>query len=327
MGSWNSVFAIPTDVVDKHIKLAGAAQLKVLLFLLRYSGNDFTSEDIAEKLSMHPADVNDALQYWVETNILQKNQNVMIPATQVQPSEIKVVQNLDDSILKDQAQSINLSRPLSRHQKPDSLCLSKRIQESSDIAYLMQEAQVILGKTLSHGDSATLLMLHDTDGLPVDVIIMLLQYAASIHKTNMRYIEKTGIQWAIENIDNIQKVEEKLKSLSLRQKAWETVQHTMGLNNHSPTANELKYSEKWVNRWQFNQDMLREAYERCVDNTGKFNFKYADKIFQSWYNNNIKTIEAALEEKQLSNYKIKKYNQNDVSYNIDEYEHSNIFGD
>ena len=31
LGSWNSVFAVPSDIVDKHLKLAGAVQLKVLL--------------------------------------------------------------------------------------------------------------------------------------------------------------------------------------------------------------------------------------------------------------------------------------------------------
>lgn len=29
LGAWNSIFAVPCSVVDEHIKLAGAAQLKV----------------------------------------------------------------------------------------------------------------------------------------------------------------------------------------------------------------------------------------------------------------------------------------------------------
>ena len=34
MGKWNSVFAVPTCSVDYHMKLAGAAQLKVLRHVL-----------------------------------------------------------------------------------------------------------------------------------------------------------------------------------------------------------------------------------------------------------------------------------------------------
>ena len=40
LGAWNSVFAIPTQVVDQHLKLAGGVHLKVLLWLLRHAGNE-----------------------------------------------------------------------------------------------------------------------------------------------------------------------------------------------------------------------------------------------------------------------------------------------
>ena len=42
LGSWNSVFAVPGDIVDKHLRLAGAAQLKVILWTLRHAGEEFT---------------------------------------------------------------------------------------------------------------------------------------------------------------------------------------------------------------------------------------------------------------------------------------------
>ena len=39
LGMWNSVFAVPTQVVDQHLKLAGGVHLKVLLWLLRHAGD------------------------------------------------------------------------------------------------------------------------------------------------------------------------------------------------------------------------------------------------------------------------------------------------
>ncbi len=45
LGNWNSVFAVPSAVVDEHIKLAGSAQLKVLLWVLRHAGEEFSAED------------------------------------------------------------------------------------------------------------------------------------------------------------------------------------------------------------------------------------------------------------------------------------------
>lgn len=69
-GVWNSIFAIPCDVVDKHIKLAGSAQLKVLLFILRYAGQNISTDKIAQALSMNELDVKDSMQYWIETKVI-----------------------------------------------------------------------------------------------------------------------------------------------------------------------------------------------------------------------------------------------------------------
>ena len=34
LGEWGSVFAVPTSIVDQHIKIASPLQLKIILFLL-----------------------------------------------------------------------------------------------------------------------------------------------------------------------------------------------------------------------------------------------------------------------------------------------------
>ena len=70
LGAWNNVFAVPCCVVDKHIKLAGSAQLKVLLFLLRHAGENISIDYISASLSMSCADIKDAMQYWVETKLI-----------------------------------------------------------------------------------------------------------------------------------------------------------------------------------------------------------------------------------------------------------------
>ena len=49
LGIWNSIFSVPTCIVDDHIIKSGSAQLKVLLYLLRYPGRDVPIEEIAQK--------------------------------------------------------------------------------------------------------------------------------------------------------------------------------------------------------------------------------------------------------------------------------------
>ena len=77
-------------------------------------------------------------------------------------------------------------------------------------------------------------MLHDDFGLPVDVILMLLQYAANAGKTSTRYIEKVGMDWAEEEIFTHQKAEEKLRKIAENAKAWRVVEQTLGIAHRSP---------------------------------------------------------------------------------------------
>ena len=70
MGNLNSVFVVPSSVVDNHIKLAGSLQLKVLLYMLRHAGENLEISKIADALSVSNADVKDAMQYWIETKLI-----------------------------------------------------------------------------------------------------------------------------------------------------------------------------------------------------------------------------------------------------------------
>lgn len=332
LGNWNSIFAVPTSIVDKHIKLAGAAQLKVLLWILRHAGNNFSIEDVAEALSMHPADVKDSMQYWIETNILLISENTITPGNIETPKSHPIIEknkykNTQNNDTNKNSKSEKRPRSLSRPLKPDTLYTAERINNDPEIEFLTQEAQMILGRPISNGDCATLIMIHDNDGLPVNVIIMLLQYAVGIGKSNMKYIEKVAISWANEEIDTIEKAENKIRELSKKQKAWKKVEKIIGIEHRSPTSKENEFANKWINEWNFSEIMIREAYERCVDSKGKYIASYMDSIIKRWNNLNIRSIEQANDEKRVTKSKNYQEPKRSPSYNIDEYEKYSIFDD
>ena len=77
MGQWNAVFAVPAAVVDEHMKLAGAAQLKVLLYLLRHTGQPVTLEQLSFAVGQKPSDTQDAVDYWVNCGVFSQSGDVM----------------------------------------------------------------------------------------------------------------------------------------------------------------------------------------------------------------------------------------------------------
>ena len=87
---------------------------------------------------------------------------------------------------------------VTKPQKPDYVFTAQRLAVDEELKILVQEAQSALGKTLSNSDTSTLLMLKDTCGLHLDVILMLIHYCISIDKGNMRTVEKIGVERAVE---------------------------------------------------------------------------------------------------------------------------------
>ena len=182
-----------------------------------------------------------------------------------------------------------------------------------------------MGRPLSSGDSAVLITLHDNEGLPADVILMLLQYAVSVGKTNMRYISKIGVSWAECGIDNIQKAEKKIEELNNKNVAWRNFESIIGIDHRAPTETESEAVSRWINEWNFDERMIKEAYDRCVNMNGKYVLKYMDSIIKRWNKEGIFKIEqAVMENRKRSKKKYESESGSGASYNIEEYENYNI---
>ena len=331
LGSWGSVFAVPSDLVDLHLKLAGSVQLKVILWVLRHAGENFTVDDISKSLSVQAADVRDSMLYWEESGIIKVSDGIIAPPDENKNiiSSVQNEQNVEEKAeinhekQPNEEMTTKASRIISRPEKPDMKYLSERMSESPEIVYLMQSADEIFGRPTNNNDKATLLMIHESDGLPVEVIIMLMQYAASIQKCNIRYIEKMAISWSDNDITTLEQAEKKIQQLTSGRNAAMTIQKILGLEEHSPTEKETEFADRWMNIWKFSGDMIRKAYEICVDTKNKYIPKYVDSILNRWFNSGISTPEQVDAEKNSGN-KNKEKKMYGATYDISEYESTSI---
>lgn len=317
LGQWNGVFAVPNSVVDEHIKLSSGVQLKVLLYILRRSGEEISTEKIGEALSMHPADVADSVNFWVSCGLLAKAEGTLTPRA----AEAKTDNSTAASVQSRQPQQIQQppaepQRRPTRPPRPTGPYIAERVMKDKEFAYLAEEAQTIIGKPLSTGDLGILLNLHDMDGLPVDVITMLMQFCVSREKFGMKYIESVGISWAQQGVDNVAKAEEKIREYSQQRSAWGTVSEIFGIKTvGSPTKNQLEISNRWLNEWGFKRDAIRLAYETCVDKKGEYNLRYIDGIIKKWHKSGVHTVK---EINQLQNTEVnnKTGNTRKTSYDL-----------
>lgn len=308
LGAWGSVFAVPTALVDSHIKIATESQLKVLLYILRNSEAENSVDSISKAVSVHPDEVKNAVDFWISRGLIaKKSDGLSVPTAE--NSESKNV--MEEPVIE--AKPAIKPRAVSRSQRPDPTFVARRLAENTELSQLMDEAQIALSKPLSSGDTATLVMLHDTDGLPCDVLVLLINYCVSIGKGNMRAIERMGTQWGAEEIYTLEQAEQKIIRLSQSSNAWTRVSKVFGIRNiGSPTKTQLSYADTWVNEWKFSDDMLLEAYERCVNQKGEYNIKYINGILSKWYAASIFNLDD-LKQADESGSKAKKSKKNDAS--------------
>ncbi len=342
LGNWGSVFAVPSKVADEKLKLSSAYQLRVLLYVLSHNQENLTNEQIGKALAMHEEDVKDALTYWVQEGILAFSDDKYYPSSE-ETNNISQKENSSDNKLtyedtdKTPQSFEKTEKPqklvMPRTQKPSHTQIAQLVAKDRTLVDLLNEVQMVLGKTLSNTDTATIVYLYDTCGLSAPVIMMLVEYCITINKPNLRTIERIGIQWADEGVATVLDAERKITEARQSSVDFSKVAAVFGIHiAGTPSAKQLAYANKWVSVWHFSDEMLREAYERCLDTKGEMKFSYIDGILKRWYNEGVKNISDIENKSQIKSKRQTKSTQPKASrlqqkpsYDIDELENTSFF--
>ncbi len=315
---WNNSFAVPSEVVDKHIRLAGSVQLKVLLWMMRHSAEDKNIEQMSKDIGVSVADCSDALTFWSEVGVLvSANEEIVIETTPEKNSEVIVAETV-----KTEEKKI---LPEIEVTKPSVEQIVARGDESEEVRFLFNEAQVRLGKTIGHDGQAVLLMMHDAYGLPVEVIVTIIEYCVSVGKTSTSYIAKIGKDWGEREIDTLEKADEVISQLKAADEMWGEFRLRTGISTPRPTSAQMKYLNRWKNEYGFTMEMIYLAYEETADNIQKISFQYMDKILKNWFEDGLKTpadVSRAKQERLSATVdtqvKREPKQRKKSSYNIDE---------
>ncbi len=307
------VFAVPAAVADQHIKLAGSAQLKVLLWLLRGGQGVFDADACSKAIGLSPADCSDALQYWFATGLLLSVESDHDTVVEPKPP----VEKNKEPEKRSAPEKISIMPP-PRPVKPSMKEVIKRQKQSSEFSYLLDTASARLGRPISHGDMETLLYLYDTAGMPVEVTLMVIEYAIAQGKSHMRYIEKVALDWSDRGVDTIAAAEQLLCAMERRNQAWHKLSSLLGITK-TPTLAQSEAAELWIFDWKVDDGLLGLAYEKCNAATGKFNSGYMIKIIEQWREDGVDSVEKA-EAAKGGKRKGKSKSKKNSSLDLDEYE-------
>lgn len=293
-------FAVPSEIVDSHIKLAGALQLRVILYCLRHTYDaEINPTLMAEFFAVSEEDINDALMFWAELGFIEY-EGAAFSTGVVSPEPTKI------------------SPP--KPPKPDRKEVARRGMESPEIAFLLNEAQQKFGRMLKQSESSVLVWIYDDLGLDVSIILMILEHAVQAEKVNITYIERVARDWSENGIDTISAAEQRIVELNNNRSAWNKMRRAFGLDSRSPSETEAKLAVLAVIDWKMSDELLKKAYDACVDSLGKYNVKYIKKVLTEWNKKGVTTVkelEAVASVEGQKSSKEKSKSKNSIEGSID----------
>ncbi len=288
------VFFVPKAIVDEHLAYVTGQQLKVLLYVLRHTGEDLEVGDLAGGLAMSAADVSDALQYWLTTGVLVRDGESESAAQTPSANGPQPYRRKGESGAGKTAQP---AEPKQLLDVPDIVptyeTVAARLVEDPELKAMFQEVQALMGKTIGYDTQAKFIMMHDTYGLPPEVILTIVDYSVKKGK-GIGYMCKVGKNWAEEGVTTLEDANEKLEKIANTDRAWAEFTGLFSKDPPKATDNRLAFVRKW--RFTFGQssELIYYAYETMVEAIDKVNFNYMDKILTRWNEEGLRTPQDVL---------------------------------
>lgn len=304
LGAWRKIFAVPMCVAEDHLKIASGTQIKVLLYMLAHPELGHRAENIAEAIGISREDVDDALLYWVNADILANDGKEYYPSentVQVQTAQLE--QPAAKPAAPPEQEEAPLNTPEARallnsetHFPPKAIAAA--INGDNAVKCLFDMYQQLSGRPPKHSEQQTLMILVEEIGLPCEVTMMLVEYCFNIDKATPAYMKAVAMDWVENGITDIGKAEERIKTLHSRFNTEKRLQKKFDLPS-SFSSKQKQMIAEWTDMGM-PEELIEAAYDITLDNTGKLSFPYMDKILRKWADEGIKTPE------QLEQYNKKK---------------------
>jgi len=284
-GPWGSIFAVPAAVADRHLKFCSEAQLKVLLLALRQGQSPVDTAGIAGRLGLTEAEVDDCLQYWQEAQLFTEGSAPQPEKAGPAPAEPSK---------KTAEEGVTTIRSRG-HLSPGEV--NALLREDKRFAGLAAELEKARGSVLSPSEREILAYLCGSLELTPEYLLVAAAYCRDRGKKKMSYLEKMVAGWLEEGIDTYEKAEVHIRRLTRQEDDEGRIRRLFGLPERALTAREKACINRWCGEYMTPDALIKLAYDRAVEATGKVSFAYIDKVLAAWTAKGITTVEAAEAER------------------------------
>ena len=272
---------VPTHFIDSF--LSDCPPVYPLIYMWSYrkllDGQTVRADEIMKEFRLTENDVKMAWKHWEQKGLVTISGEKQDMVTFLDIYENNVGETAQEIKFASTAQT----RPV---YTPEEIACYRT--ESADVARLFSRAEKTMGKLLSYNDMNIIFGFHDWLRLPIDVVEFLFTYCDENDHRNLRYIEKCALDWADQDIQNLDAAMYYVISFD---RNYRSIMRYMGLGTAYPSSRHKEYMDRWLDEWSLTLEIIFAACDCSVDGTGKANFKYMNTVLGNWFKQGVKTLE------------------------------------
>lgn len=174
------------------------------------------------------------------------------------------------------------------------------LREDRQFAGLAAELERARGSVLSPSEQEILAYLFGSLELSPDYLLVAAAYCRDKGKKKLSYLEKMIAGWLEQGIDSYEKAECHIRRLVRQEDHESHIRRLFGLPERALTAREKACVTRWFEEYMTPEELIRLAYDRTVEATGKVSFAYIDKILAAWAAKGITTVQAAVADRNAA---------------------------
>ena len=292
---------LPEDM-STLLRSADDTDVRVLLtlsLLARKTTGEAKIEEIAAFSGIELSDVKASLKFWRGAGVVGDAEEGAEPEKEEHTEEIKKT---------DMAK-----KPSAAHRdgvlEQSNITVDYSSGELADIMdnrivspMLIDEAQRIFGKMFRTYDIGILVGLVERLGFDEASVLLMLHYVAGKGKKTMRYAETLAMSFYDDGVTSAEAVAERISRMERSGELIEQIKKLFGFGGRELTTSEKRFFTAWTEKYVYDIDVIRMAYDITVDNTQKPLPKYANTILERWYSEGLRTADEvrAFIERQAS---------------------------
>ncbi len=302
----NDVTVISNIFIDNYMPTANGAYVKVYLYLLRCLSNqlfeNLSISTIADRLDDTEKDILRAITYWEKVQLItvaRDERNQITNITFNSPSQITEESSEADTLTSSSTNSaltLSTEEILKTSEQPakatqfDKPTYTKaqinELTKDNNVKLIMGAVESYMQRPLKPTDMQLILYLYEGVGFSSDLIMFLYEHCISNGKKNSNYVEAVALSWANEGIDT----EEKARLYTNQyNKTYQAINKAFGLNRALGDI-EIQFITRWIMKYSMPLELIIEACNRTLIKVNKPDFKYADRILESWALKKVKTL-------------------------------------